>query len=231
MAQAIITEGFGPNATIQGVISQGFLGASGSVATSYTFTGPSSGIKGQALTYTLTPNGTTTAIVTPATTDTGVFSPTTITLNNTSPVTFTYTPTVIGTATLSVSNNGSLSDPSSIVLSVTDGLQLLGGGPGTVYHSPYSKYREEEYQRKLKEHAAELKQVDKEIADAERRKQEELAELRAKRLARNAAKKIAATEAALQEQINVLRMERVRLMRLMQDEEAILVLLLSLPLH
>lgn len=107
---------------------------------------------------------------------------------------------------------------------------LLGGGPGKKHHSyltPYSKYREEEYKRSIAEKRTSLAEINKEIADAEALKQDEL---RAARLALNAAEE-AALEAQLQEEINVLRMERVRLMRLIDDEETILVLLLCLPLH
>lgn len=89
------------------------------VATSYTFIGPTAGAVGNTLVYTLQANGTTNATVTPATTGSGVFSPTTRQLNDTSAVTFTYTPSAAGTVTLSVTNNGGLSNPPNITLVVS----------------------------------------------------------------------------------------------------------------
>lgn len=112
---------------------------------------------------------------------------------------------------------------------------LLGGGPGEEehyhYHPSYARLREEAQQKKIAEHRAELQRVENAIAEAEKAKQEQLAAAKEKRKAKNAAKKLAALEASLQEEINRLRIERVWLMRLIDDEEAILVLLLSWPLH
>lgn len=101
-----------------------------------------------------------------------------------------------------------------------------GGG----YVHPYQAYKEKEYQRlKAEELRAELKRVDDELAEAERLRVEKLEEQR-KLKARNAAKKLAALEAQLQEEINRLRIERVWLMRRLDDEEAALVLMLA-PFH
>lgn len=93
-------------------------------ATSYTFTGPSGGEAGAASTdFTVTPNDTSTAVVTPATDGPGVFTPTTVTFDGTAAAkTFTYTPTNSSTSphTLSVTDNGGLTDPASLSYAVTD---------------------------------------------------------------------------------------------------------------
>ena len=91
---------------------------------------------------------------------------------------------------------------------------------GFGYKMPYFEYKEAEYQRqktaKLKK---ELVSLDREIAEAEKQK---LLELQAK----NAAEQ-AALEALLQEQIDRLRIERIWLMRRIDDEECILILMLK----
>lgn len=115
---------------------------------------------------------------------------------------------------------------SEIARPTSDGLVLLGGGPG----EPHRKHWEDEYQRSraaVVQHHAELKLIDNKLAEAEQARKEAREQLKAKK----AAKKLAALEATLQEEINRLRMERVWLIRLIDDEEAILVLLLSWPLH
>lgn len=77
----------------------------------------------------------------------------------------------------------------------------------------------------------ELAQIENKISEAEKRKLAAQKRAKAKLLAEKSAKKLAALEASLQEEINVLRIQLVRLMRFIDDEEAILVLLLSQPLH
>jgi hypothetical protein len=102
----------------------------------------------------------------------------------------------------------------------------------STYVLPYHKYREEEYQRSVIERKAELERVEQELALAEERKREEEIALAKRQLDEAVyAAELAALEARLQDEINRLRMERVWLMRLIDDEEAILVLLLSGPLH
>lgn len=99
--------------------SDAYAGLINSVATSYTFTGATTGSIGVPITYTLQANGVTSAIATPATTGSGTFSPTTEALNGTTPVTLTYTPSAAGTVTLSVTNNGGLTNPPPITLVVS----------------------------------------------------------------------------------------------------------------
>jgi lysophospholipase L1-like esterase len=84
-------------------------------ATGITLTGPASGFLNQAttnFTVALDPSlGTTTGdvTVTPATDLTGTFTPTTVVLNTaTQSATFTFTPDVIGTHEISITNDGSL---------------------------------------------------------------------------------------------------------------------------
>jgi len=86
----------------------------------YTLTGPSSGNTGSPSTpFTVAlPSGgvvSGTVTVTPHTTGTGTFTPATVALTTAAPsATFTYTPTVSGTDTISTTNNGGLTDPSSL---------------------------------------------------------------------------------------------------------------------
>ena len=87
-------------------------------ATSLALTGPSSGDNGVASTnFTVTANGpvSPSAVVTPSSNGGGgTFSPTSINLDSgTTVATFTYTPTTVGTKTISISNDQSLSNGSS----------------------------------------------------------------------------------------------------------------------
>jgi hypothetical protein len=103
----------------------GFTGTSPPPATSYTFTGPSSGLVNTASTnFTVTPNGPATETVTPATDGAGSFTPSSVTFDGTAAAkTFTYTPTsTAGTPhTLSVTDGGSLTDPAPLDYAVTSG--------------------------------------------------------------------------------------------------------------
>lgn len=111
----------------------------------------------------------------------------------------------------------------------------LLGGKAYGYRTPYSQHEEEEYQRKKLENThAELQRLDNEIALSEREQREareKLAQASEQKRQKKAAKELVALEASLQEEINRLRMERVWLIRRIDDEEAILLLLLSLPFH
>jgi hypothetical protein len=77
---------------------------------------------------------------------------------------------------------------------------------------------------------SEIEHIDEEIAQTEKRDSEREARI-AKRQFEEISALQAELEAQLQEKINGLRMERIRLMRRIDDEEAILALLLSMPLH
>lgn len=88
-------------------------------ATALTLTGPSSGNTGSPSTnFTVTANGTLSSSVTVTPSDAsggGTFTPTTLTLNSgTLSGTFTYTPASNGAKTISISNSGSLTNPSSL---------------------------------------------------------------------------------------------------------------------
>jgi hypothetical protein len=98
-------------------------------------------------------------------------------------------------------------------------VQQPSGGWDVYLRSPYKK--------KHAEDKAELERLDKEIALAEERRIEALEAQRQ----RIAIREQIALEALLQDEINVLRMERVRLIRQIEDEEVSLALLLTLPLH
>jgi len=99
----------------------------------------------------------------------------------------------------------------------------LGGG----YIPAYQKYKNEEYQRrKIAEDLAKLKRIDDEIAEAERKRLEALEARNKEKIAKREAKKQAALEAALLNEIGRLRIERAWLMRLIADEESILVIMM-----
>lgn len=88
-------------------------------ATATTLSGPTSGINAVASSaFTVGANGviTGTVIITPSdAADGGTFAPTTVSISAGTPAgTFTYTPASIGTKTISTTNNGALTNPSSI---------------------------------------------------------------------------------------------------------------------
>lgn len=118
----------------------------------------------------------------------------------------------------------------------SSGVILLGGGPGEdqhVYHkyTSYSELRERALRKSLEERNAELRHVEKEIKQKEQRRLIALQRSKAKLAEKDAAFRQAILEATLQDEINKLRMGRAWLMRMINDEETILVLLLSWPLH
>jgi len=93
-------------------------------ATAVTMSGPSSGTNGTASTnFTVGADGTITGtvVVTPSDAGNGgTFTPTTVSISSGSPTgTFTYTPASTGAKTISVTNNGSLSNPSNITYTVS----------------------------------------------------------------------------------------------------------------
>jgi hypothetical protein len=98
-------------------------------ASSYTFTGPTTGLVNVASTnFTLTPNGTFTGTITPATDGAGSFTPSSLTWTAESGgKTCTYTPTSISGSphTLSVTDDGGLTDPANIDYTVTTGTVVI----------------------------------------------------------------------------------------------------------
>lgn len=95
-----------------------------SAATGYSLSGPAAGaisVASKNFTVTLTPAGGTASdtVITPASTVAGTFTPATVTLNTAGPsATFTFTPTANGIATISSTNNNSLTDPGSVSYAV-----------------------------------------------------------------------------------------------------------------
>lgn len=97
--------------------------------------------------------------------------------------------------------------------------------------TPWEQYKETQY--KLEQERSKLESIDKELALKEARSQEAarlLALKTAEQRQKKAAKLLAAEERRLLAEIDRLRMERIWLMRLIDDEEAILVILLARPL-
>ena len=90
------------------------------VATLVNLSGPTIGVIANSSTFTvaLSPVGGTvpsTVVVTPASTQAGTLTPTSVNLTTGSPLaTFTYTPSVSGTSSISITNNGSLANSSAI---------------------------------------------------------------------------------------------------------------------
>lgn len=106
-------------------------------ATAITLSGPTTGTLGNASTnFTIGSNGSVTGsvVVTPSDSGAGgTFTPTTVTLTTTSTGTFTYTPSSTGTKTISVTNNGGLTNPSTINYSVVGSGLALGDSTVAAY--------------------------------------------------------------------------------------------------
>lgn len=89
-------------------------------ATALTLTTTNSSVANNSpLTFTVSANGSLSGnvTVTPATSSTGTFSPTTVTLTSSDTTkTFTYTPTVVGTHSISITNSGGLTNPSAVTI-------------------------------------------------------------------------------------------------------------------
>lgn len=113
-----------------------------STATAVTLTGPTAGNTGVASTaFTVGANGTLSGsvVVTPSdSSGGGSFSPTSVTISAGSPTgTFTYTPASAGAKTISVTNNGSLSNPSSITYTAST-VVTFGVTNTNIFFSPYN---------------------------------------------------------------------------------------------
>mgnify|MGYP000599983267 CR=1 FL=1 len=106
---------------------------------------------------------------------------------------------------------------------------LLGGGPGGTWHhhDQYADYKEKEYQRnKAANLQADLKRVDDEIANKQRRLELERAdELEAAAILQEAD----LLEQQIMDEINKLRIQRAWLMQQLDDEEALLVISMMRP--
>jgi hypothetical protein len=116
-------------------------------ATTYSFSGPSSGTPGVASTsFTVVPNGVYSGTITVTPSGGGLSAPIVLTFSNSSaPQTFTIAPTSAGTVTLSPSNTGGLANPAGLTytnisittylddtFSGTAGSSIVGGAPNLV---------------------------------------------------------------------------------------------------
>ena len=112
-----------------------------SSANAYTLSGPSSGQNGVASSnFTVTPNGSlsSSTVVTPSDGGAGgTFTPATVTFpaSSSASQTFTYTPATTGSITVSTSNNGGLTNPSSLTYQSYN-LTTLGVTSGAAKFSP-----------------------------------------------------------------------------------------------
>jgi hypothetical protein len=103
-------------------------------ATSVTLSGPSSGnVNAASTNFTVGADGAITGTVTVTPSDGGVggsFSPTSVAISSGTPTaTFTYTPSTGGVRTISVTNNGSLANPSSISYTSVSASAVTLSGP------------------------------------------------------------------------------------------------------
>jgi hypothetical protein len=97
----------------------------GTSATSLAVSASSTGVVGSTINFTVTPNGVvgSTVVLTPSDNGAGgTFSPTSISIaaGSSTPVSFTYTPSSIGTKSITVSNNGGFSTSTVIVTVVAN---------------------------------------------------------------------------------------------------------------
>jgi hypothetical protein len=112
---------------------------SGSADTYSASLSSSSGLEGAPVTITYVADGPTTAPVTPAMAGlAGAFSAGSIALNGTTPVSLTFTPSGLGTGTLSSTNSGALTDPGSQSYTSTSGGGLLEYIPTAQYLIAYT---------------------------------------------------------------------------------------------
>lgn len=111
-------------------------------ATSFTMTGPSSGLVSVTSTnFTVTPNGPYTGTITPSDGGNGgTFTPSSLSYSSESTAkTFTYTPASTGVKTISASASPSLTPPSSISYTVTSGPVVINcGSDPNIRTSPWS---------------------------------------------------------------------------------------------
>lgn len=123
-------------------------------ATAYTMTGPTTGAAHNPYAYTvaLSPTGGTSApvTITPATSSTGVFAPTSVILSTgTQNAIFNYTPNVTGTHTISATNSGALTDPSSIPLVISTSSNFFAYTDSHLTFAPFAWMPDAPYTRSL----------------------------------------------------------------------------------
>lgn len=116
-----------------------------SAATAVTMSGPSSGTVGAASTnFTVGANGTITGAVVVTPSDGGAggtFSPTTVSISSGTPTaTFAYTPASSGAKTISVTNNGGLTNPSNITYTASGAVVTVPITDTNIFLSPYNWY-------------------------------------------------------------------------------------------
>lgn len=115
------------------------------VASAVTLTGPASGSVGSASSnFTVGANGTITGTVVVTPSDGGAggtFTPTTVSISSGTPTgTFTYNAASSGTKTISVTNNGSLSNPTALSYLASSGGGTLSVTHQQLFWSPYNWY-------------------------------------------------------------------------------------------
>lgn len=117
--------------------------ASAGLATTLTLTGPASGEVGEPSgVFTVTPNANYTGTVTPVAVGGGTFSPNVLTFTSSSaPQIFIYTPATEGGKTISLSNSGSLSNPTPLAYTALprSATGFTFSGPSTAYVNEASK--------------------------------------------------------------------------------------------
>lgn len=129
-----------------GVLVDNFQVDDGAVTTAVTMTGPTTGTVGAASSnFTIGANGqiTGTVVVTPSDGGAGgTFTPATVSISSGSPTgTFTYTAASTGAKTISVTNDGSLSNPSTITYTASaSGDVTIAVTSTALYFSPYNWY-------------------------------------------------------------------------------------------
>lgn len=117
--------------------------AGSSPATAVTLSGPSGGVNGVASTnFTVGANGAITGTVTVTPSDSGnggTFSPTSVNISSGTPTaTFTYTPASTGAKSITVTNNGGLTNPSAHTYTVTAGATSFAVDNAAITYSPYN---------------------------------------------------------------------------------------------
>ena len=127
-----VTDLLSLNSTSQNVAV--FIGALNDTATSYTIDGPSSGLVNQTSSdFTITPNGVFSGTITVTFSGGGITDPLSFYFASSStPQTFSITPSAIGTVSIDSTNDGIMSDPTTIEYTVSNPPPIDGGGAPTI---------------------------------------------------------------------------------------------------